>query len=108
MTEIDGRTRADAVAALKQGTITRNLMCWEHAPCTTRTLHPITLDDEAEYALDTVLRALKRAGYAVAKPPCPDCGGSGIGLRLHDGETWPCRTCDGTGNRPPLGKEQSQ
>lgn len=101
-TTIDAATRLAVVAALKRGTITRNLMCWEHAPCTTRTLHPIVLDDEAEYAVDTVLRALKRAGYAVVKQPCPDCKGTGVGLRLGDGETWPCRTCDGTGVRPAL------
>lgn len=35
-------------------------------------------------------------GHAV----CDDCEGTGVGLRLASGETWPCRTCDGIGYRP--------
>jgi DnaJ-class molecular chaperone len=30
---------------------------------------------------------------------CSDCRGTGIGLRLSDSETWPCRGCEGTGIR---------
>jgi hypothetical protein len=64
---IDDRTYAALVAALKRGTMTRNRMCWEHTPCTTMTVRPIRLDDEARYAIDTILRALTSAGYRVER-----------------------------------------
>lgn len=37
------------------------------------------------------------AVYRRIKTVCPDCNGSGVGLRLQNDEVWPCRRCLGQG-----------
>lgn len=67
------------------------------------------LGDDARGRIEDVpvgYRAVKHYLAATDRPAgsgpeagelCPDCTGSGIGLTLPSGETWPCRQCAGTG-----------
>lgn len=44
-------------------------------------------------------RAARAAIDAYERCQCVDCNGTGVGIRLSNDETWPCRSCDGTGTR---------
>lgn len=66
---IDTLTKQEIVRAMLNGEIERNAMCWENAPCRTFKVRPIGLEDEAEYAIRTMLRVLTRCGYQVVKRP---------------------------------------
>lgn len=68
---------------------------WERTARGNFAFVPVRLLDNVRYALAALDQP---AGKGTEEgESCPDCKGSGGGLTLHSGETWPCRRCGGTG-----------